>query len=439
MTRLRQPWPAFVPLVVLFAAGSHPLPAAPQTASAEPAKTPIDLILIVDTSATMVGKAGGKNVFPEVKKALKELVDASGPGDNVLLIPYDADVRARATAIIYGQPDKNALHGEIDAMKAAGLWTYTAAAIQKGLEEARRLDEAQAGGKHVKVVVLLTDGMNDPPPAVRGTAAEVRLNEVARRFQGMPWFVWQVQLGPRIDAGVDEAFRSAGFSNYRPVRTAAADLNQVRAEIVKAVVAAEAEKSRQAAERAEAQKGRLSAQAAEDARKAREDARQREEAAANRRAEAEAKERKARLQREEAESAERRAKILRAMAALAVLAVIAIIFVMLRRRPRPHGALQYWKAGEAPRTFEIADSGKRRLRLGPATGDLALTGMGEKGLSLSAARIEGQVLCVIEADEGVSLKFQGKPVTRLELYDRDEFQLGDYSLQYGGEVGPRTV
>lgn len=40
----------------------------------------IDLVLIVDTSATMVGKAGGRNVFPEVKKALRELVERCNPG-----------------------------------------------------------------------------------------------------------------------------------------------------------------------------------------------------------------------------------------------------------------------------------------------------------------------------------------------------------------------
>lgn len=413
-------------LTVLFSALLFQTLSAGQSTPDEPPNTPIDLFLIIDTSATMVGKAGGQNIFPDVKRALKELVEACGPGDNIILIPYDADVRARATAVIYDKQDKAAIRAKIDALNAPGLWTYTAAAIQKGLEEARRLDEAQGTGKHPKVVILLTDGKNEPPPAIRGSAAEVRLNEVARRFQGMPWFVWQVQLGPTIDVGVDEAFRSAGFQNYRPVRTAAADLNRVRADILKEV---EAEKARQAAERAAAAK--LAAQADEDARRAMEEARNRNQAEASRRAEAEAKEREAaRLQAEAANRVARQRKTIAAVG-IAVLVLAAFVIVFLRRRPRPHGSLQYWKPGEAPRAFDIAAARKRRLRLGPADGDFALAGLGERGLTLSATRIDGQVLCVVDADDGVSLTFRGKSVNRLELYDRDQFQLGEHVFQYG--------
>ena len=419
--------------VVLFSALLLQVSGAAQSPSTEPPKTPIDLILIVDTSATMVGKAGGQNIFPDVKRTLKELVDACGPGDNVILIPYDSDVRARATAVIYDKQDKAAIRAEIDALNAPGLWTYTAAAIQKGLDEARRLDEAQGTGKHPKVVILLTDGKNEPPPAVRGSAAEVHLNEVARRYQGMPWFVWQVQLGPTIDVGVDEAFRSAGFPNYRPVRTAAADLNKVRADILKEV---EAEKARQAAERAAAAK--LAAQTDEDARMAMEESLKRQQSEASRRAEAEAREKEAARLRATAARrvARRRATI--AAVGLTVLVLAAGVIVLSRRRPRPHGSLQYWKPGESTHTFDIAAPGKRRLRLGPAGGDLVLAGLGDRGLTLSAARVEGQVLCVVDADDGVSLTFRGKPVNRLELFDRDQFQLGEHFFQYGGEVGSRT-
>ncbi len=433
MTALRGARCRTLLVVLLIVSVNLCLPlASAQNSAAEPPKAPMDLVLLVDMSLTMVGRAGGQNIFPEVKRALKELVDASGPGDNVVLIPYDADVRPRPAAVIYGDQDKAALKAEIDALSANGQWTYTAAAIQRGLGEAKRLDDAQATGKHPKVVVLLTDGMNDPPPAVRGTAAEVHLNEVARRFQGMPWFVWQVQLGPKIDADVDKAFQ--GFSNYRSVRTPAADLNKVRADILKAV---EAENARQASERAAAEQKKKAAQD-EESRRAMEKARQREQAEAKKRAEAEAKEREAHRVQEEAARRAARQRMAVAASAVVGLGIVVLAIIMMRRRPRPHGSLQYWRPGESPRTFDIAGPGKRKLRLGPATGDLVLTGLGERGLTLSAARVEGQVLCVIEADEGVGLTFRGKPVSRLELYDRDQFQLGDYNLQYEGEVGSRT-
>lgn len=48
------------------------------------------------------------------------------------------------------------------------------------------------------------------------------------------------------------------------------------------------------------------------------------------------------------------------------------------------------------------------------------------------------MLCVVEADDGLGLTFRGKPVSQLELYDRDQFQVADHFLQYEGEVGSRT-
>lgn len=358
-------------LALLFAMSINLLlvPARGQSTATDGPKATMDLILLVDTSATMAGKAGGRNIFPEVKRALKELVDASELGDNVVLISYDTDTRPRPAAVIYGVQDKAALKVEIDALNANGQWTYTAAAIERGLEEAKRLDDAQGAGKHPKVVVLLTDGMNDPPPAVRGTAAEVRLNDVASRFRGMPWFVWQVQLGTKVDADVDRAFQ--GFPNYRPVRTAAADLNNVRAEILKTV---EAENARQASERAAEQKKRTAQD--EETLRTMEAARRREQAEANRRAEEEAKLTQARRAQEAAARRASVQRILIAAAAVLALAVIAVAIVLVRRRPRPHGVLQYWRSGEPVRTFDVASPGKSRLRIGPASGDLALAGMG---------------------------------------------------------------
>lgn len=73
---------------------------------------------------------------------------AATPGDNVVLISYGATVRAQPTALIYDEQDKAAIHRQINELKAEGDWTYTAAAIPKGLAEAKRLDDAQGANKH---------------------------------------------------------------------------------------------------------------------------------------------------------------------------------------------------------------------------------------------------------------------------------------------------
>ncbi|MGB9606161.1 MAG: VWA domain-containing protein, partial [Bryobacteraceae bacterium] len=261
---------ASLPVMVLLAAGQAPQTARPVA--------PTDLILIVDTSRTMVGEAGGQNIFPEVKRVLKELIDKANAGDNVILISYDATVQAYPAALINDQRDKDRLKAIVDRLPAKGDWTYTAAAIQEGLAEAKRLDDAQGAHKHVKVVILLTDGLNNPPPGVRGSAAEVRLEEVARRFAGMPWFVWQVQLGPQVDEGVDQAFRGAGFPNYRVAQTPAAQLDKVRQQVLDEVAA---EQARRQAEEA-AKRRQQEAAEAEARKKAEEAARRRQEEAERR-------------------------------------------------------------------------------------------------------------------------------------------------------------
>ena len=405
--------------------------AAAQAGAAKPTKTPVDLILIVDTSATMAGKAGGRNIFPQVKRALDELVDATGPGDNVLLIPYDTDVRARATVVVYGEPDKAALHSEIDALIAKGLWTYTAAAIQHGLGEAKRLDDAQGGDKHAKVVVLLTDGMNDPPPAVRGTAAEVHLDEVARRFQGMPWFVWQIQLGPKMDAGVDGAFRSAGFPNYQPVQAAAAELNKIRADILKEV---EAEKARQSAERAAAERKKLAAQAEEDARGAKEEARRRE--ASRLRAEAEKKDREARREREEAERQAKRSQAIR-MVVFGVLGLIVLggIAAWVRaRRPVPlTGKLSYW-GGASSGMVDFDSEAQTEFRIGGNNGcTRTLEGCDGFELKFVTQRSGSESVCVVHSSPGDRILFQGVNTGTLQLQNEMQFGFGPYTFKYCGE------
>jgi hypothetical protein len=397
-----------------------------QTASKE-AKAQIDLVLIVDTSQTMVGKAGGRNVFPEVKRVLKEMIDACDAGDNVVLISYDATVREYPAALIYGQQDKEAMYRQIDDLKAEGDWTYTAAAIQKGLEEAKRLDDAQTANKHTKVVILLTDGLNNPPRQVRGTAAEVHLSDVARRVQGMPWFVWQIQLGPQIDAEVDQAFRDAGFQNYQPVKTAREQLAQVRADILKQI---EAEKSRRAAEDAAA-RGRQ--KASEDlARLAAKDV-------ARRQAEELAKQQQEVAQRRTAEQTTKPARRWPwIVGGLVALLSTALLLYKLRPAPKLKGELYYWKPPEKAMPVDLGSLGRRSIRIGDGTDcELSLPGLGKRALVLLMRRVGHDEVCVAEAGENETLAFNGATPHTLELYDSDEFQFGSYHFRYRGDIGPR--
>lgn len=191
-------------LTLLALAALHfapPLMAAGPQAQPKNAATAIDLVLIVDTSKSMVGKGGGTNIFAEVKATCKQLVKELSLGDSVTLIPYGTDVRPHPTVTLLTETERMRLFTFIDSLAANDDWTYTARALQVGLAEAARLEEAQPG-RH-RVIAILTDGLNDPPPAAKGKGPT--LAEVARPYAGKPWYVFQVQLGPTVDSQLSEA------------------------------------------------------------------------------------------------------------------------------------------------------------------------------------------------------------------------------------------
>jgi Mg-chelatase subunit ChlD len=180
----------------------------------------VDLILIVDTSESMVGKGkGATNIFGSVKQAAKELVDWAETGDSVVLISYDETVRLQPAVAVYGAREKAALKSSIDGLRAKGLFTYTAAVVRDALSEAVRLHNAQKadpGGPHTKFIVLITDGINEPPPYA-GAAGKVSLPEVAKQLSDRPWFVWQIQLGPKVDRDVERVLTEANPGGYAQV------------------------------------------------------------------------------------------------------------------------------------------------------------------------------------------------------------------------------
>ncbi|MGF1672444.1 MAG: VWA domain-containing protein, partial [Rivularia sp. (in: cyanobacteria)] len=52
----------------------------------------IDWIVVVDTSASMRGAGGTKNIFSQVKKSITEFVNTAKLGDTVTIYSFDKDV-----------------------------------------------------------------------------------------------------------------------------------------------------------------------------------------------------------------------------------------------------------------------------------------------------------------------------------------------------------
>jgi Mg-chelatase subunit ChlD len=122
----------------------------------------IDWILIVDTSASMRGVGGTKNIFKPVKNSITEFVNTARLGDTVTIYSFDQDVTLNANDItINSNPDRGKLKQIISSLQAEGVRTHTGKAVQKALQHSAVLNKrADALGRTVSIV-FLTDGLED--------------------------------------------------------------------------------------------------------------------------------------------------------------------------------------------------------------------------------------------------------------------------------------
>ena len=154
----------------------------------------IDWILVVDTSASMRGVGGTKNIFAQVKSSITEFVNTARLGDTVTIYSFDKDVTLNANDIaITSNPDRGKLKQIISSLQAEGMRTHTGKAVQKALQHSALLNQrTDALGRTVSIV-FLTDGVED----VRGIPNPVSIpsnTEFLRQQQCKP-YIFFVSLG----------------------------------------------------------------------------------------------------------------------------------------------------------------------------------------------------------------------------------------------------
>ncbi|MBP7738135.1 MAG: VWA domain-containing protein [Spirochaetes bacterium] len=147
---------AIAPLIVLLLAAQFTLAAV--NCLARQSK---DLILVLDTSMSMIGRAGGKDILNDVKRSISDYIDRVEDGDRVTFVTFDTDVKIYPTVIIDDDNDRDILKKYITMTEATGLWTYTFKMITKVLESAENIDKKD--GRQTEIVIM-TDAIDDPPP-----------------------------------------------------------------------------------------------------------------------------------------------------------------------------------------------------------------------------------------------------------------------------------
>lgn len=196
----------------------------PQLANAQPPSDPtvkMACVLIIDTSGSM------KPIYDQVRETAVDIVEQFAPGDVVLLITFDRSATAHPPETILTPANAAALGEQIAGLVPDGSHTYIAGALEEGRIQADQLDASPLTERHAKLVLILTDGRNEPPP---GVPPGMGLMDVAERYAGRPWYVWQIQLGE--DEGEDiPALLAPHCDPDNLERTHVVDIEQLRSVI----------------------------------------------------------------------------------------------------------------------------------------------------------------------------------------------------------------
>lgn len=171
-------------------------------------QAPTAVVLVLDTSLSMIGRGAPSVVFPEAIGFCIETVGKLEVGDAVTLITFATDVREEFTVEIEAQADLDDVRRRILDLDAEGVKTYMSGALRAAFLKAETLS-ARYSDERVQVYVI-TDGKNDPPDGVPPDDYELR--SVTAPYQGRAWFVHVLQLGlldeteTELERVLDESF-----------------------------------------------------------------------------------------------------------------------------------------------------------------------------------------------------------------------------------------
>lgn len=147
-----------------------------------------DLILVLDTSLSMVGH-GGENILPKVKESLNKFIDQLESGDTLTFITFDEETRPYPLVYVEDKNDKDILKKYISMVEAHGKWTYTFQMYKSVYDLTVNLD--QQNPDREKVIIVCTDGVDDPPPMIDGKKLEIK--DIATDKK--EWYVYVLDLG----------------------------------------------------------------------------------------------------------------------------------------------------------------------------------------------------------------------------------------------------
>ncbi|MDP9190192.1 MAG: VWA domain-containing protein [Acidobacteriota bacterium] len=156
---------------------------------------PVDWIFLVDTSKSMRGAGGTKDIFNDVKASIDAFVSEANRGDTVAIFTFDRDVRLHSSMTISAAARAD-LNSIVHSLEAEGNRTHLGAAIAEGLGRAESL-RVRKDPARSRAVVLFTDGKED----VKGIENPIRIDSnIPRAGDAFIFFVSMGAHEPQLDA-----------------------------------------------------------------------------------------------------------------------------------------------------------------------------------------------------------------------------------------------
>ena len=148
-----------------------------------------NIILVLDTSLSMIG-FGGENILSDVKKSIESYIDKLEDGDKITFISFDTDVKVFPSVLIDDKNDRDIIKKYIFMTEAKGKWTYTIKMIKTVFETAEKLTKEDE--KRKTVIVVMTDGLDDPPPG--RVKNKFNMKDLANEYQGSGWWIYFISF-----------------------------------------------------------------------------------------------------------------------------------------------------------------------------------------------------------------------------------------------------
>ena len=166
-----------------------------QSGSKAASVTNKDVILVLDTSLSMVGYQG-KNIMDDVKKSVFTYIDSLQDGDRVTFVTFDEGLKVYPQVVIDDQNDRDIVKKYISVTEAKGQWTFTLKMLQTvfGIADNLTMEnqvQNPANPRNV-VIVIMSDGLDDPPPGK--TKERFDLKKIAEQYSGNDWWIYLVNL-----------------------------------------------------------------------------------------------------------------------------------------------------------------------------------------------------------------------------------------------------